>query len=98
MYRIHNGTFFMQDPDSFDPDAHFGDDVMIPSAFLAFGQGPRNCIGMRFAWTIMKSLLTRVLLDYKVFPGPGMRSVYTNPNIINNIKCFLSLLGNKTKF
>ena len=62
----------MQDPDSFDPEAHFANDVLIPSAFLAFGQGPRNCVGMRFAWTIMKSLLARVLLDFEILPGPGM--------------------------
>ena len=71
MINISKHIWF-QDPNSFDPEAHFENDVMIPSAFLAFGQGPRNCVGMRFAWTIMKSLLSRVLLDYKILPGPEM--------------------------
>ena len=44
----------------------------MPSTFFSFGQGPRNCIGMRFAWTIVRSFLVRLLANYKVLPGPGM--------------------------
>ncbi|CAF1056683.1 unnamed protein product [Adineta steineri] len=40
-----------------------------PMAFMAFGAGPRNCIGMRFALIEMKMLLTRLLREYTILPG-----------------------------
>ena len=59
-------------PDKFDPEGHFDKDVLIPSNFYSFGQGPRNCAGMRFAWTILRSVLVNVLANFKVLPGPNM--------------------------
>ena len=61
-------------PDKFDPEGHFDKDVLIPSNFYGFGQGPRNCVGMRFAWTIVRSVLVNVLTNFKILPGPDMPS------------------------
>lgn len=66
---MHDDRFF-KDPDAFDPEGHFDSETLIPSSFFSFGQGPRNCIGMRFAWTLMKSILVRTVYNYKVLPGP----------------------------
>ena len=57
-----------ENPSSFDPELHFESDTLIPGNFYGFGQGPRNCIGMRFAWTMIRSLLVKVLANYKVLP------------------------------
>ena len=70
--KIHQNEENYPNPSEFDPDLHFDTDVLMPSTFLTFGQGPRNCIGMRFAWTIMRSFLVRLLANYKVLPGPGL--------------------------
>ena len=70
-YIMQNEEFY-SDPNEFNPDAHFDSDVLMPSSFYAFGQGPRNCIGMRFAWTIMRALLVKICANYKVLPTPGM--------------------------
>ncbi len=41
----------------------------LPSyTFLAFGQGPRNCIGMRFAMLEAKAGLVAVLRQFKMLP------------------------------
>ena len=71
--RVMQNEEFYPNPGEFDPDLHFDSDVLVPSTFLTFGQGPRNCIGMRFAWTIMRSFLFRLLANYKVLPGPGLK-------------------------
>jgi cytochrome P450 len=38
-------------------------------AFMAFGQGPRNCVGSRFALMQIKLCLTRILQQYYILPS-----------------------------
>lgn len=60
---------YFPDPDNFNPDVNFDPKTKqqrSPYAFLAFGQGPRNCIGMRFALLNMKMALIKMISSYKV--------------------------------
>ncbi|CAF1280846.1 unnamed protein product [Rotaria sordida] len=61
-----------------------------PAALIAFGIGPRNCIGMRFALMALKMSLTYLLHTYNILPGEkihqGMTLRETNvtePEAIN---------------
>lgn len=50
VYDIHHDPEIYANPDVFDPDRFTPDEISKrPScSFLAFGDGPRNCIGLRF--------------------------------------------------
>jgi len=37
-------------------------------AFLSFGQGPRNCVGMRFAMLAMRVAAVRLVRDFNLEP------------------------------
>ena len=58
-----------KDPMTFDPESHFPDDTLTPNSFFAFGQGPRNCIGMRFAYTMVRAGLVHSLMKFRFVPA-----------------------------
>lgn len=53
VYAIHRNPRYWRDPTTFDPDRFtpVGAEVPRPHAHLAFGLGPRQCLGARFATT-----------------------------------------------
>ncbi|CAF3599706.1 unnamed protein product [Rotaria sp. Silwood1] len=55
------------DPNLFVPERH--NTKRHPLAYMPFGIGPRNCVGMRFALMELKMCLTRVLHTYNILPG-----------------------------
>ncbi len=64
MYNLHYNPNLWGplDPNEFHPERF--DTKRHPMAWLPFGVGPRNCIGMRFALLEMKMLLVRLLKTY----------------------------------
>ena len=62
-------------PMDFDPDRHLENPSMTSSNFLAFGIGPRSCIGMRLASIMIRAALAQFVLNFKVEP-----SINTNKN------------------
>ena len=71
LVKFQDPQHFGEDATKFDPENFFDPtkrDSRSPYAFLSFGQGPRNCVGMRFAMLQMKSLMVRVLGQFEVVP------------------------------
>jgi cytochrome P450 len=66
MYKLHF------DPDLWGPvDPHVFHPERFatkrhPMAWIPFGAGPRNCVGMRFALTELKLILVRLLKSYSI--------------------------------
>ena len=64
-------------PLDFDPEGHFDSDTFFVPNFLGFGQGPRQCIGMRLAYTMMRTAMVHTLYNFKVVPGPKTKKEWT---------------------
>jgi len=66
--NFHNAKEF--DPENFDPNNN-------PNkfAYVSFGQGPRNCIGMRYAMMVMKVGLVNLLRNHKIVRGKEMQDI-----------------------
>ncbi len=56
-----------EDPNLFIPERHAV--KRHPVAWMPFGVGPRNCIGMRFALMELKMCLIRLLRQHRILPG-----------------------------
>ncbi|XP_067141772.1 cytochrome P450 3A6-like [Centruroides vittatus] len=65
---LHRNPEYWNEPDIFNPDRFSPENKRNINAtiYQPFGNGPRNCIGMRFALTVIKITLVRVLMKYKL--------------------------------
>ncbi|KAK3911810.1 Cytochrome P450 6a8 [Frankliniella fusca] len=71
-YAIHCDPEFYPEPERFDPDRFSEENKRSRPhyAYLPFGEGPRICIGLRFAMMQMKTSLAMIIKSYRVSPSP----------------------------
>ncbi|KAK3089105.1 hypothetical protein FSP39_000857, partial [Pinctada imbricata] len=67
IYAIHHDPEYWPEPYKFNPDRFSPGEKEKhhPYAFLPFGHGPRNCIGMRLAQLEAKAAMASVLQKYR---------------------------------
>ncbi|EGI67148.1 Cytochrome P450 6B3 [Acromyrmex echinatior] len=67
-YAIQHDPNIYPDPEVFDPERFSEENVKQrnPMYYLPFGDGPRNCIGKRFATNQTKVGLIKVLMNHKI--------------------------------
>ncbi|XP_044755144.1 uncharacterized protein LOC123314094 [Coccinella septempunctata] len=67
---IHGDPNYYPEPCKFDPERFRGDKMKdLQYVYLPFGEGPRRCIGERFAWMSLKLGIATFLKKYEVVPG-----------------------------
>ncbi|XP_050350102.1 cytochrome P450 6k1-like [Nymphalis io] len=91
---MHYDPKYFPEPHKFDPDRFLPENKskIEPYSYLPFGDGPRGCIGKRFAFMTMQFALASVLLNYNIKPCPNM----PKPADIKMDKCGLLLLPGET--
>ncbi|XP_064109841.1 thromboxane-A synthase-like isoform X2 [Macrobrachium nipponense] len=72
VWHIHHHPQFWHQPSHFDPDRFLPEKKKDhhPMAYLPFGAGPRNCLGMRFARLEIKLVIACMLKDYALQLSP----------------------------
>ncbi|KAM9598920.1 cytochrome P450 3A24-like [Morphnus guianensis] len=68
VHTLHHNPKYWPNPEEFRPERFSKEnkDTIDPYTYLAFGAGPRNCIGMRFALLTLKVAIT-ILLQHFTF-------------------------------
>lgn len=91
VYAIHHDADIYPEPTIFDPDRFTPENIKARPAysFLPFGDGPRNCIGMRFGLIQAKLGLAEMLLNFKFVLNPKTQS----PMELDKSDLFMSALG-----
>jgi len=79
VYSLHYDPQYYPDPHSFKPERFLEDENGIKKyrdmgVYLGFGDGPRICIGMRFALTQMMAALVGILRNFNVKVNHKTRS------------------------
>ncbi|XP_053617326.1 cytochrome P450 6B2-like isoform X2 [Plodia interpunctella] len=72
VYHLHHNPDFFPDPEVFRPERFYGEEkLIIPYTYMPFGEGPRLCIGMRFAKMQMFAGIVTLLKKYRVELAAG---------------------------
>ncbi|XP_072934648.1 cytochrome P450 6B7-like [Epargyreus clarus] len=82
VYYLHHNPDYFPDPEEFKPERFYGEtrQEIIPYTYIPFGEGPRICIGLRFAKMQMLAGLLTILKKYRVELAEGMpRSLRFEP-------------------
>lgn len=83
-YGIQRDPRFWRDPDTFDPSRFLNDDIN-KYAYLAFGVGPRRCMGVRMGYMVGLYVLATALQRYRFELKPGFQ-IKHHYNFANMVK------------
>lgn len=67
IYPIHTDPEIYPEPEKYNPDRFLPEEVKKrhPLSFLPFGEGPRSCMAPRYANTLVKIALVKILTNFE---------------------------------
>ncbi|XP_065207592.1 probable cytochrome P450 6a14 [Planococcus citri] len=70
VYSIHHDWKYYPNPEKFDPERFNAENKLsrMNGTYIPFGDGPRYCIGKRFAYMEMKAALADIMTKYEFSP------------------------------
>ncbi|GAU92941.1 hypothetical protein RvY_04952 [Ramazzottius varieornatus] len=73
VWSLHHDPEFWPDPYTFNPERFMPENAskIQPMTFMAFGEGPRNCIGLSFALMEIRITLAMTLRKFRIKPPSG---------------------------
>lgn len=88
IFAIQHMDEYFPDPEVFNLDRFLNEnrDQLVPYTFLAFVDGPRNCVGKRFALMEAKLALSNLLVEFDFVRSPNT----TVPIDLNGSKFLLT--------
>lgn len=71
VYSLHHDPEYYPQPSKFDPERFTPEQVQQrnPFTFLPFGEGPHNCIGLRFGLMQSKLGIVKILQNFEISPS-----------------------------
>ncbi|XP_077285428.1 putative cytochrome P450 6a14 [Arctopsyche grandis] len=78
---LHYDPKYFPDPEKYDPERFTAEakKERHPMVYLPFGEGPRNCVGLRFGKMQSKIGLIFMLRNYKFEPTEKTKKIYFKP-------------------
>lgn len=69
---LHQNPHFYPEPEVFKPERFMPENkhLLVPYTYLPFAAGPRNCLGMRFAYQEVKLCLATILRKFSFSLAP----------------------------
>ena len=88
---MHRDPEYWDEPDQFKPERFLGvaEQNYSRRAFIPFGNGPRMCIGQKFAQNEIIIFLTKFVTNFKLEQSQGFNLEYNNGSLVLKPKMLL---------